>query len=42
VQLSRVLNANCQIYVEELPQRRDSEDPDAADPVDSPAEDDHQ
>src|SRR5882762_1889097 len=42
VQLSRVVNANCQIYVEELPQRRDSEDPDAADPADSPAEDDHQ
>ncbi len=39
VQLSRVVNANCQIYVEELPQRRDSEDPEASDPSDSPSDD---
>src|SRR5579859_176902 len=40
VQLSRVVNANCQIYVEELPQRRDPEDADP--PADSPTDDDAQ
>jgi len=39
VQLSRVLNANCQIFVTELPERRDPDDPD---PADSPSDDANQ
>jgi len=39
VQLSRVLNANCQIFVTELPERRVPDDPD---PPDSPSYDANQ
>lgn len=42
VQLSRVVNATCQIFVTETPQRRDPPDPDGPDPVDPPADDDAQ
>ncbi len=42
VQLSRVVNANCQIFVTELPERRDSEDPETSDPADSPSDDANQ
>jgi hypothetical protein len=42
VQLSRVVNANCQVFVTELPQRRDPEDPETSDPADSPSDDANQ
>jgi len=42
VQLSRVVNATCRIYVTETPERRDPEDADAPDRDDPASDEDNQ